>query len=78
MADETERIKPVLARLFETAAAAMGLDLGYEELRLEFEDGHLRRWSRADQRNGAYELVRFDESARAELEQSGHRFAGAA
>lgn len=55
--------KPHLVRLLEAVAAVMGLDEGHEELVLEFDDGHLRRWSRGDMRNGAQELGRFDDEA---------------
>jgi hypothetical protein len=55
-----ESPKPVLVRLFEAIAAVMDLDAGNTRLELEFEGGHLRRWTSHDERNGHEALHRFD------------------
>jgi hypothetical protein len=48
---------PLVRRVLEAVAAAMGLDQGTEHLYLGFEDGKLRRWSRRDEGNAANELA---------------------
>ena len=55
--------KPHIVRLLEAVAALMDIDEGHERLELEFEDGYLCRWTRADLRNDASELSRYDELA---------------
>jgi hypothetical protein len=44
--------KPTLVQLFEAVAAIMELDGGLTRVELEFDGGHLRRWSAHDERNG--------------------------
>jgi hypothetical protein len=52
--------KPALVALFERVAAIMELDEGLTRLELEFDGGHLRRWSTHDDRNGHEALRQFD------------------
>jgi hypothetical protein len=49
---ECEAPKPHLSRMFEAIAAIMDLDEGLTHLEIEFEEGHLRRWSTRDERSG--------------------------
>jgi hypothetical protein len=51
---------PALVVLFERIAAVMELDEGLTRLELEFDEGHLRRWSAHDERNGHEALRVFD------------------
>jgi hypothetical protein len=49
---EATQPKPMLVRLFEAVAAVTDLDEGLTRLELEFDGGHLRRWTAHDERNG--------------------------
>jgi hypothetical protein len=60
-------LAPLVRRVLEAVAAAMGLDQGTENVYLGFENGRLRRWSRQDVNNGANELARYEAAMAHEL-----------
>ena len=69
MAAHVRDLPPLLERVFEAAARAIGVGQGAETLELRFQDGKLERWYRHDQANGAHELRRFDADAARELSE---------
>jgi hypothetical protein len=55
--------KPLLGVLLEEIAGIFGLGEGRHVLELEFEDGHLRRWTSRTARRGRNELAEYDDQA---------------
>jgi len=53
--------RPLAVRLLEVIAAGMGIDHGFTELHVDFEDGRVRRWGTTDLRNSPRQLQRCDE-----------------